>query len=419
MRKFILLGLLSSLFSCQTAQQDNSLDSSALLESASTFFEEQPDEFSYEQSGLQLRVMNGVIKKIISDGKGGLYITGNFSKVMDIKDNLVVSKLVHVLPNGLLNTEFKIKTDEAAEIYDLGLFDDGVVVVGKFSNINEIPRNNIAVLDHIGRPTMFYPKWKNGVVNSVEVHGKSIYIGGVIDDKSTIAVYSMPFGKDVTSKIFSNKKLIFNGDKISDIVIKDQNLYAAGNFQTLSYSDTDYPIAGFVKFDLKKIDFTDWKLSIANSAGKMVVSKILVDNIGKRLFIAGSFNQVGKSTKLNVASIDMHRDTLNDEFNAIKLNGEINDIYLDQNRLIAGGNFNIVNNRHETGMAFIDANSGDEYQDERVKIHLTSELGQAQANVIFPWRDDFIVGGQFNSINNFSGPYYNLFDVGQCDHCYH
>lgn len=120
--------------------------------------------------------VNGNIITSISDGAGGFYIGGAFTKVGTTTRN----RIAHILPNGSLDPDFNPNAD--GQVTTLALSSNGAILYagGSFTSIGGALRNSLAALNTTtGLATVFDPNADDEVqALLLSSDGSTLYVGG-------------------------------------------------------------------------------------------------------------------------------------------------------------------------------------------------------------------------------------------------
>ncbi|MBI5530990.1 MAG: hypothetical protein HY918_05865 [Candidatus Doudnabacteria bacterium] len=100
------------------------------------------DKSSFALSGTVPKIDNGSVQKIISDGSGGWYLGGDFTKV----NEQYIPGLIHVLSDGSLDTGFNAHMVMGEKVVSLLLDGSTLYVGGQFTRIGGKQRFGVAAL---------------------------------------------------------------------------------------------------------------------------------------------------------------------------------------------------------------------------------------------------------------------------------
>ncbi|HPP04467.1 MAG TPA: delta-60 repeat domain-containing protein, partial [Spirochaetota bacterium] len=116
--------------------------------------------------------VNKAINTVISDGNGGWYIGGSFTKV----GNTIRTYIARINSDGTLN-DFNIEC-EGTYINTLLLSGTTLYVGGNFSKIGGQTRQNFAAIDTSTGNVTSLDVYPNGPVNTLALSGNTLYVGG-------------------------------------------------------------------------------------------------------------------------------------------------------------------------------------------------------------------------------------------------
>ena len=120
--------------------------------------------------------VNGQVETVISDGSGGWYIGGSFTKVGEVERN----NIAHILSDGSVNPDWNPNADNGVYTLALDSSNSILYVGGYFENIGGEERNNIAALNtSTGNATDWNPN-ADGMVNTLALDSSNsiLYVGG-------------------------------------------------------------------------------------------------------------------------------------------------------------------------------------------------------------------------------------------------
>ncbi len=240
-------------------------------------------------------IVNGGIGAIKSDGQGGWYIGGSFTKV----DGVARKGLAHILNNGNVDLNWNpniVSTTGIAVVYSISLSNGVVYVGGHFSTINGATRDNLAAVDGNGLVT----NWNPSVTGSTNV-------------------------------------------QIRSIVIDNGIVYVSGSFDA---------VGGLVRNNLAAVNISDGLVTNWNPDANGVVYSMGID--GNNIYIGGEFTSIGSVVRNRLASI-----SLNDVLNSWNpnANGRVNTLIFNNGTVYVGGIFNSVNGQSRLGLAAVLADA--------------------------------------------------------------
>ncbi len=123
-------------------------------------------------------IVGNDVNAIVSDGNGGWYIAGNFTKIYPSTNRFFVARL---RADGSLHP-FNLNLDAAVKT--LQFSGDRLFLGGEFSSVNNSQRNFIAAVDTNGNLLNWAPNL-NGVVNKMLWYNGKLYVGGAFTTAGT------------------------------------------------------------------------------------------------------------------------------------------------------------------------------------------------------------------------------------------
>jgi hypothetical protein len=142
--------------------------------------------------------------------------------------------------------------------------------------------------------------------------------------------------------------------RVWDILRVDDRIYLAGSFTQLTNTDG----TTVARNNLAAIDANtgqvdpDWNPDVTRPSSPMALS-----SDGNRLFVGGTFTNVGGLTRNRLAAIDVATGGVNTQWNA-GVNSTVWALAVSGNRVYAGGDFTTVKSQPRTHIAKIDASTG-------------------------------------------------------------
>jgi hypothetical protein len=228
--------------------------------------------------------VNGGINACVSDGSGGWYIGGDFTRVGGVARN----RLARVLANGAVNLSWNPDADD--EVFGLAVSGSTVYVGGDFAHVGGQPRNRIAALDtSTGQATSWNPD-ANSRVSALAVSGGTVYAGGVftqIGGQSRLHIAAL---SATTGMAYSwNPEVI---GSVRTVAVSDLTVYLGGNFSLVGGQSRNNIAAVNASTGLATTwnpDANGWVLALAVSDGTV--------------YAGGLFTQVGVYSRNRIAAI--------------------------------------------------------------------------------------------------------------------
>lgn len=232
------------------------------------------------------RSFNDHIYVSLSDGAGGWYVGGRFTKY----GNREYSSLIKILASGEVDSLFNPQViGEVSALFHIG---NDLYVGGSFTSIGGETRNRIAKINAATGALSSWNPGANGEVRTFALNGNTLYVGGSFtsiggETRNRLASF------DITTGNLTPWNPNLN-NTARTLALYDNNLYAGGDF-TLIGAETRNRIASF--------NTTTGDLNTWNPNSSASVSTLLVD--GNTLYVGGSFSTLGGTTRNSIASFDL------------------------------------------------------------------------------------------------------------------
>lgn len=287
----------------------------------------------------------------VSDGEGGWYIAGDFTKVGDSNRY----RLAHLNQYGHVTTRLnRIAFDDKVE--GLELHEDSLYVGGSFERAGDLRGYGVAVDTIIGLTDTRYANPDGGVLASIDDGMGGFYIGGAFDhvgDSSRSKIAHILSDGTVGPPVLINTE--FDGT-VYDLQIHDSVLYIGGKFETTQ---------GIYRRNLAAIDiedqsFTDWEVEVNGSVNAITATDSM-------LFFGGSFDSVNHTVRLNLSAIKHNDDNSLPLFihvTGVIINvfgrtapGYVNCLVAKDSLVYIGGDFNIIRGQNRANFATYRLNS--------------------------------------------------------------
>ena len=336
--------------------------------------------------------VDGVIRSVISDGLGGWYIGGSFTRVGNYTS---VSNLAHInangsvdinfnpIPNGAVNSlilsganlyvggEFttikglannyfaKVDKTTGAPIFlnagcnniirSMSLYGDKIIIGGNFTTLGGATRNYLGAVDTVFIQASTWNPNPNGAVFKVFVNGTKLYVGGDFTNISSVAKsrgagYSLP--------AFTLDGYDFGANaRILDFTFLNSVLYAAGEFTTIGGAARNY-VVGLNPLNALANGF--------NATANGIVRAISVYN--GNIFAGGDFSSIGGASRSRIALLNPitgSANAWNPGINGLKGSAfNVNALAVSANGTYAGGSFWGVGTQGRNNVAAVDATTG-------------------------------------------------------------
>ena len=266
--------------------------------------------------------VNGTIDLVVSDGNGGWYVAGDFTKVgLDS-----VRYLAHIKNDKKLDTAFKPLPN--GKIKSLVVAGTRLFVGGNFTKMGDVTRGYLVMLDKVSGMATSWTPAPNGPVNGILVFGDQLYAGGSFTSlggqpRNYLGSVDTTFALASTWNPNPNatvNKLIPNAGK----------LYVTGNFSTIS----GLPRARLASYTLATGTLDTWSPN-----PDAVVHDLAF--IGSDIFVCGGFHNIGGGVRNWLASVNNTNGNVTTWWPGV--NDTVFAIGSIGNILFAGGRFTSIN----------------------------------------------------------------------------
>lgn len=283
------------------------------------------------------------ISCLISDGKGGYFAGGNFTKIGDSIRN----RIAHIDSNGRVSSLFNNGKGFNSIVNTLYLKDKTLYAGGWFTSYDH-PFNwkkfGFVCNMNTGKPKKVFPSANDIINTSVSDGNGGWFIGGnftALGDSARKYFAHISADGGVTAW-----NPAINGP-VNSLYLDGNNLYIGGNFTKI---DT-FSRSNAASINIKSKRVSNWK---PDPNG--MVRVILVSKVSNRVYLAGLFTGIGGSAYKILASTDTVIGK------AIPWNPNPNtDVYaleLHNNKLYAGGRFSSIGGALRNNIAALDTSSG-------------------------------------------------------------
>ncbi len=330
-------------------------------------------DISTQERDANMPIPDNQIFCSISDGKGGWYIGGNFSKVGDS----LRSKIAHINNKGEVTHLFSgMGFDQPVRKM---IIKDSILYIGGEFKSYGARRTGLVVFDTVKKASVSNVTLGNGLVSKMLSDGKGgWYVCGTftkIGDSLRTNLAHIDSNGVVDAW---NPEPVGN---VSDILIDANYLYVAGKFSA---------IGGYVRSSLASIILATGNASSWNPAISSGGSVSAMCFRGNTIIVTGSFSSIGGKSRANIAAIDIVSG-LATNWNP-GLTGKVNTMLVLGNNLYLGGDFTNVGGVSRQKLACVSlingaANSWNPKPDYAV---LTMQTYGSQ----------LMVGGYFDNLNN-------------------
>jgi hypothetical protein len=282
--------------------------------------------------------VNGNVNVVKPDGNGGWYVGGNF---FNVDNNNAFRRLIHILPNGLLDSAFTFNFN--GEVKDLVRFNDTMLVVGNFTQIDGIARERIAAINVSTFSLLPFALGCNGAIETIYSFNDTILFGGAFTQ-----VQGQTRNRLAAMKISTGTLTPWNPDANSTVrVIRpfQDSILVGGLFFTLGGS----PRGRLAMVDKQTGAASPWNPNLNNFSSALWVE-------GNTLYVGGNFTQAGGTPRSRLASFDLVTQTLN-SFDP-GADGEVKTMVVWNDTMLIGGAFGTLGGQPRNRLGAIDMNNG-------------------------------------------------------------
>ncbi|MCZ4409760.1 T9SS type A sorting domain-containing protein [Cryomorphaceae bacterium 1068] len=303
--------------------------------------------FTSDQTSLinETPEVNGFLRDVISDGEGGYFITGEFTKVGSFDRN----GIAHITADNQVTA---LNLDIDGDIFDIHLDSEKQVLylAGFFNTVNGIDRKNFFAVDYNSYDVLPFNPTVNGPVYDIEQKGDTIFIGGGFSGVGEIRGLSVsynPTTKDVSDKgPFSNRAIT------AATPDGEGGWYIAGQFTNIK--DSLRGRIARIDADGNATAFNADIFLLSQPLNTRMHSLLLHEGA---LYVGGFFNRVNGEEIVNMAKLDAETgEVLPFTPNP---NGDVRQIGLYNDSLLVCGSFtNIAETTTKRYIALLDTESG-------------------------------------------------------------
>nr|WP_299337642.1 T9SS type A sorting domain-containing protein [Allomuricauda sp.] len=227
---------------------------------------------------------------MVSDGNGGWYIAGSFSKWKDSVRN----NLVHVDQNGDV-TDWAPYTDRS--VYAIERIGDTIIIGGRFGEVNGFGYEHLAAILTDGSVLNWDEDCSDDVNTIVHYGGDTIIVGG------SFSSFDNPNGTGSTPRRGVAQIVVGGGvtsfrcdvqGVVNDMALRGHVLYVGGRFNTMRFS-TNRRNLGAIDMDLALPTVFDPQVD-----GDVNTLEI----VGNTIYIGGDFQNVGSSPRNRLAAVE-------------------------------------------------------------------------------------------------------------------
>ena len=333
--------------------------------------------------------VNGDIYCMVSDGNGGVYIGGSFSKVGDSTR----TNLAHITSTYQVDAW---KPDPSSYVNALVLDNGKLYVGGGFIRIAGVytTYKNAARFDVSdgSLDTAWHPQ-PNNLVKAILINGSDIYIGGDFSMVASDSIQHLAKVNNTDGSADTTWKPSPNGGVYS-LVSVENYLYCGGSFTTMQDSLSIKYLAR-VKLSDGTVDST-WHPNPND-----FVNSIFYD--APYLYLGGEFTSICEEARYRAAKLDTS-GALSASW-APNINNSVKMITVADGYVYIGGQFKTVNSVTRYALARLETSNGnldatwnpDVHSDNYSQTNYDGEVGTVYCMV--KESDDITIGGHFITLN--------------------
>jgi hypothetical protein len=334
---------------------------------------------------------NGVVFALVSDGNGGAYAGGSFTRVGQVPRQT----LAHIMADGSVDPLWTPIAD--GPVTALLLQNQALFVGGSFFGVNGVERWRLAAVDRVtGELTPWNPKLGTAnLVSALVSSGALVYVGGVFELVNAVVVPGMGLRGEsrrnlaavdaVTGLATPWNPNIFEGE-INALSVAGSVVYAGGSFEQVGLVGQDAIRFNLAGFDAGSGLATAWNPSVRGLNGDVVSSLQITDGL---IYVGGRFEGVAGQARQNLALVDRATGAAT-SWN-LPANDTVFTFFDDGRRLYLGGLFTAIGGQARGRLAAVDKTTGE----------LTAWNPDANGPVrtIVVSGGKIVIGGDFTTIN--------------------
>ena len=239
--------------------------------------------------------VTGTVNSAVADGTGGWYIGGLFSQVGNVPRN----NLAHILSNGDVDPNWTLGTNNTVNA--LAISGSTVYVGGSFSGILSLAgasttRAKLAAIGTNGVLSTTWGPFADATVRALGISGSTLYAGG---DFTTIGGLSRPYlaaitGDASTLAVVSTTWNPTANSTVNALAISGSTVYVGGAFTTIGSTRRNYLAA--IGTDVNATLATTWDPSANGIVRALGIS-------GGTLYAGGDFTTIGVLSRPYLAAI--------------------------------------------------------------------------------------------------------------------
>ncbi|MGI9197626.1 MAG: delta-60 repeat domain-containing protein, partial [Candidatus Nanopelagicales bacterium] len=238
----------------------------------------------------------GLVKTIVTDPSGGVYIGGTFSRV----GGLARTGLARVLPDGTVDSAWAPVLSTGWSVLAMTLVDDTLYVGGSFTTINAEGRQNIAALNATTGALTAWNPGANASVSALTADDSAVYAGGSFTTIASTSRNRLAAFDRSTATLISSWNPGASAT-INSLVSTGTLVYAAGSFTTIA-SASRSNLAALNAVATGNANAAAWTPTIGSTVNAIAVDDSLV-------YAVGTFTTAGSPSQTRNRAAAFARDT--------------------------------------------------------------------------------------------------------------
>ncbi|OVE78389.1 hypothetical protein BVX98_00405, partial [bacterium F11] len=330
--------------------------------------------------------VNGTIEKVVSDGNGGWYIAGSFTRVGGAE----ISTLAHLNADGSVDANWNpVGSNQNVTIYDMHLYGNTLIVAGRFWEIGGAARVCVAGINAQGQATDLSlpikgdsPLFNVPRVKTLALDGDILFIGGAYGIERSNSRNLLAY--DILNETWLN----WDPDPkeaVEDIALLNSKVYAVGNVVEVgAFPPFESRTYGAAWDRTNNFSLTSWDPQASAKIEGLTIA-------GNNFIAHGVFSTIGSKSISYLAELDSMTGLATDwnpYGNAVV---SIRTIQVDNNTVIVGGSLTPTPNTPESYIHFIDRPSG-----------IIQDVDPRMGGPVYDFKlvgDDVLAVGDFHVVN--------------------
>lgn len=250
--------------------------------------------------GVTHQPINGPLSAVVSDGAGGWFIGGTFTRV----GSAVRNNVAHIRSDGSLSNW---NPDVNNSVLAIAISGDTIYLGGSFTTVGGIARSRVAAITANGGLLPWNPN-ANGQVLALAVSGSTVFVGGNFTEIGGATQSYLSALDDTTGNLAGGHLNPSASGQVTTLTISGSTLFAGGSFRCINTSNPPPTCTGgtnrnyLAAFSLGG-NLLSWAPTLNGSAYAIAVS-------GDIAYVGGSFSCYGTTNAGPVCSGGTNRNNL-------------------------------------------------------------------------------------------------------------